>query len=157
MVLLLAGCSNSPQENVIREAYLALKADDWDSFRSLTVTNADLLDRQSRFETTSAADSFVGGDLRPREIQALRDQFERAVNGCIDCLDFESCLFVRLEPPIEGVVTTLSGEEIPSLEYPVRCEMEGPEVSPPGLAPTFLLVPWEGEYRILALKFEPRG
>ena len=67
----LAGCGNSPQETVIHEACLALKAQDWEAYLELTVTEADFLLRENDIDEIEAGESFAGSSLRPEQRRAL--------------------------------------------------------------------------------------
>ena len=152
-LVVLSGCGSSPQEQVIHQACQALKADDWDAYSQLTVTEADFLIRENRIAENEVDQSFAGGHLRPQQRQLLKEQFNRAVRGDELCLDFSRCQFVF--PNLNGtsVFATLSGKKIQLEEYILTIEMDGPEKSAPGLGPYFILAPWEGGYRILALRF----
>jgi hypothetical protein len=149
----LSGCGNSPQERVIHDACQALKAEDWETYLDLTVTEADFLMRENKIVEAEAELSFAGSSLRPEQRQLLKDQFNMAVQGGNRILDFRRCQFVFPILDRTATLTTLSGEEVHTEEYILTIEMDGAEKSRPGLGPHFILARWEGEYRILALKF----
>ncbi len=153
LALLLSGCGPSPQEKTIHLACQALKAQDWEAFSALTITEADFLMAESQIDELDAEQSFAGSSLRPGQIQQLREQFDQAVRGCDHCLDFSRCRYVFPTLSRTSTISTLSGESISVQEFILSIEMDGPEKSAPGMGPLFMLVPWENEYRIQALRF----
>jgi hypothetical protein len=150
---LLAGCGASPQERLIHDACQALKAQDWEAYADLTITEADYLMRQNRIDENEADHSFAGESLRPRQRELLRQQYDRAVQGGPRQLDFGRCQFVFPDLERKRTMKTLSGEEIAIEEYVVAIEMDGPERSAPGLGPIFVLAAWNDGYRIIGLRF----
>ncbi len=150
---LLAGCGASPQEKLIHDACQALKAQDWEAYSHLTITEADYLMRQNRIAETEAENSFAGETMRPRQRGLLREQFDRAVRGGPRQLDFGRCQFVFPTLERRRKMRTLSGEEVPLEEYVVAIEMDGPQRSAPGLGPIFVLAEWEDGFRIIGLRF----
>lgn len=149
----LTGCGPTPQEKLIHDACLALKAQDWDAYFDLTITEADYLLRQNRIDAPGGQGTFAGESLRPEQLAELRAQYDRAVWGGPGQLDFSRCRYVFPTLEREQVRTTLSGERYQVQEYRVEIEMDGPERSAPGLDPVFVLARWDDGYRILALRF----
>lgn len=152
-VAALSGCGASPQERVIHEACQALKAQDWEAYVDLTVTEADYLMRENEIAENEADVSFAGSSLRPEQRQLLKEQFDLAIRGGDRILDFSRCQFVFPTLERKGTLSTLSGEKVPTEEYILTIEMDGGEKSKPGLGPYFLLAEWGNEYRILALRY----
>ncbi|MBU8869949.1 MAG: hypothetical protein KOO60_03630 [Gemmatimonadales bacterium] len=157
VVFSLAGCGPSPQERTIHLACQALKAQDWEAFSKLTITEADFLIAENLRSGRGAESQFARNSLRPEQLQLLKEQFDQAIRGGDYCLDFSRCQYVFPTLNRTSTRTTFSGEIVPVEEYILIIEMDGPERSAPGLGPNFLLVPWEDGYRIQALKFPHRS
>lgn len=149
----LAGCGPTAEERLLHNACLALKAQDWDAYSRLTITEADYLLRQNRLDGPEAEGTFAEDSLRPGQIALLRSQYDRAVRGGPGQLDFSRCRYVYPELSRERVLETLSGEAVEVQEYRVEIEMDGPKRSAPGLGPVFVLARWEKGWRILALRY----
>lgn len=152
-----SGCGPSPSEKTIHLACQALKAQDWEAYSRLTITEADFMMVENNISESEADQSFAGSSLRPKQRQHLREQYEQAIQGCDGCLDFSRCLYVFPTLSATSTITTLGGDDVILEEYILTIEMDGPETSAPGLGPYFILVPWEDEVRILSLRFPRRN
>lgn len=158
-VLLAAGCerrdSTATPEGVVRAAYQAIKANDWDAYEKLTVTTADFILKEYNAQSpVKQQSSYVGSQLKPEEQKRQREEFVRAAAGGAGQLDFRNGAFGMAHLAASGDEQLLNGSVIPVAAYLVALEGQAaPSEEPPG----FVVVKWGSFYKILRLTYPDSG
>jgi hypothetical protein len=139
---------------LIKEAFTAIKKNDWAAYSRLTVTAADFMLRENKIGPFEEKQSYAGSVLKPEEIQSQRAQFESAVEGGDGLIDFRNAEFVALGSIVEkGDHPLLTGGSVPFVAYSVRINVDGKEFDSRELSPRFVVVKWGHKPRLLRLLF----
>lgn len=138
---------------LLREAFEAIAANDYDAFRRLTITSADI--GMSGAKIGPGRGSYSAGSLKPEQEKRQREQFGRAVAGGSGQIDFRGSRFV-------GAGTLVSSGAEPALPqgsyafdvFSLVVEKDGAAIDTRQLVPRFKVVKWRGEWRLMRLVFE---
>jgi hypothetical protein len=151
---LLIGCAAAPDEDVVKKAFTAIKANDWETYSQLTITAADFMQQQAGIGMAQEQLSYIGTTVKPQQQQKQRQQFERAVAGEPGTIDFARVKFLGLGEPIErGTHPLLTGGEMPYTVYVPRLAIDGKELDGHSLVPRIVLVQVGEAFRILELDY----
>jgi hypothetical protein len=153
LALTLAGCSKptSSPEHLVEAAFAAVKMNDWKAYASLTITSADIMLAQDKVKPMKSKMGYTGEVLKPEEVRLHRTQFDRAVSGGADTIDFRQAGFDRAVVVASAEQELLNGNTVPVVFYGVAVKGGNGQVSQ--LDPGFSVVQWGGAYRLLALNF----
>lgn len=114
---------------------------------------ADIMLAQDKVSPMKAKQGFAGGVLKPEQIKAHHDQFDKAVAGAPEVIDFRQASFDRAVKMAAASQELLNGNTVPVVFYGVAIKGGNGQVSQ--LDPGFSVVEWSGGYRLLALVFRP--
>jgi hypothetical protein len=153
----LTGCDLEPtrtEEGVLRAAFTALRKDRWEDYSKLTITMSDFILKEHKINRFAEKQSFAGGILKPEEKAQQKAAYLRAVRGGAGLIDFRRAQFLRAGSVLdEGKLESLSGREVPFRRFSIRMRSGRAEVDSRALSPRFVVVPWQGGYRLLRLEF----
>lgn len=158
--LLLGACKggrNDTDEQLLASCFGAIKANDWETYKRLALTPADILEQVSGSRPRSplkGRQGYVGSVLRPEQMKVHEEAFQRAVRGGKGQIDFARSTFV-------GPGTLLGtqnpwrrmGASFPYRIYSLRVEAGGQAIDTKGLRPIFTVVTWEDKQRLIDLAF----
>lgn len=152
----LVGCSPalSPDEQVVSEAFTALKSRNWAAYKKLTVTSADFVLKAQGLSPFASGQSYAGSVLRPEEKLAQKSDFERATSGSVQLLDRGRADLAGVSKAGAFEKELLVGGRLPVRVYRVILRVDG-KIVPDGRGmPRFLIVDWNKEPRLLGLAFK---
>jgi hypothetical protein len=150
------GCSrsNSSEESLLENVFNALKDEDWEAFQKLTITYADFLLREQKINVFMEKQSYAGGVLKPEEMNKQRKQFEQTIRDKKNQINFKNTSFSSLGSLInETSLELFSDENIFTKTYSLRIQINDQIIDSKNLFPTFTIVRWYEEYRLLNLNF----
>jgi hypothetical protein len=153
----IAGCntnSASPVAKFAEQVFHAIQDEDFGKFEKLTITRADFILKQQKISKFKAKQSYAGGVLKPREQAEQKAQFEQAVNGGDDQIDFKHSEFKSVIEIDEGLLLISEGYSIPSKTLALKLDMDGEIISTEDLPPYFVVVLWHKKFKLLRLEFE---
>ncbi|MCP5053797.1 MAG: hypothetical protein GY940_41910 [bacterium] len=143
-------------EELLKEAFDAIKAGDWNAYSSLTITSADFVLRASGISKFQEKQSYVGSSVKPTEIKRQAEQFHYASKGEEDCILFHKDSFVSTgRLMLTGTHKTLNNVNIPFQSFTIKVKSAEGEIID-NLYPQVVVVKWGDYYRILKLLF-PAG
>ena len=145
---------SSPEEELIRDAFNAIKKNDWKAYSKLTITTADFMLKEHEAGPFEEKQSYAGSILKPEEIERQRLEFDRAVAAGKGIIDFRKAQFVSLGATKETTSEELlTGSTISTTTHSVRIRLDGKETDSRELDPLFVTVKWGDEPRLLRLRF----
>ncbi len=155
------GAKGQPEEKVLgdsvdellKKAFDAIKAGDWQAYSTLTITSADFVLKAMGISRFKAKQSYVGSSVKPAEIKKQTNQFYKAAKGDDDTILFDKDTFVSAGPlKITGTHKALNNVNIPFKMYSLKIKTETGEIMD-DLYPYVVIVKWGEYYRILELVF----
>jgi hypothetical protein len=158
-----SGSSPDPQDTrdnideLLEEAFAAIKNRDLAKYYKLTITSADFVLKQMGISKFKEKQSYVGSSLKPGEINKQIAQFNRAQQVEEKFEDkmiyFDKDTYVSPGKIVDrGILTVVNNVQIPYKIYTVKIKSESGEVLD-DLYPYFMIVQWGGTPRILELIF----
>jgi hypothetical protein len=143
----------TPEEELVHRAFEAIRQEDWDSFYGTTITSADIMMQLNEIGPFQAQQSYLGSSVRPRERRAQRQQFDRALRSSVANANLRTARFVALGNDVQQFdYALLTGGSVPVTSYSMRVDVGGAEVEV--AEPRFVIVEWQEQARLLALRFE---
>lgn len=153
----VAGCTSKTgsEENVVKEAFEAIKEGDLQRYEKITITAADYLLKKQGVSVFKARQTYAGGVLRREERETQRKEFDMAKAGGPGRIDFTGSELVGPGKRVEqGVLPYLEGVRIPYATYSVIIRTaEGKKIDTRNFYPLFMVAAWGDEYRMLGLVF----
>ena len=151
--VILSGCSSptSSPEALVKSAFKAVKANDWQAYAPLIITTADFILKENKVSKFKQKLTYAGEILKPEEIALHKKQFGWAAAGGEGIVDFRQAKFEAATLIASGEQELLDGEVIPVSLYAVT--LKGTAV-PTALSPRFVVVSWGTTYRLLTLRFQ---
>jgi hypothetical protein len=140
----------SPQM-LFKTSFKAIKKNDWSSFSKYVLTMADILQKQMgvKMSKFKQKQSYAGGVLKPEQMKSMKVLFEKAQRNGPRMIIFKESKFA-------GIGTLLDGhpdDKKRGALYSIRIKINGEEIDSKDMYPLFLIMPWEGSWRILDLIF----
>ncbi len=144
-----------PDEIILERAFNAIKHDMWQPFLGISITSVDYVMKELGITHNNARYSREGSVIKPRQIQELKYQFDMAVQGGYNQIDFRNAEFA-------GVGNVLdSGHKIASHDtkyyyrvYSLKLKINGEIIDTKDLRPLFVLSFWDGNFRVIELKYD---
>ncbi len=152
-----AGLSDSPDEQLLRRAFTAIKNKDLEAYRQLTVTSAAFQLQKDKVSPFKAKLGFVGSVLKPEQEKRRDQEFEVAAAGGEKFIDFKNVEFAGAAKTISDELELIGGEKIPIRVLSCKLKSNGKIFDSNELQPYFMLADWHGNPKILKLVFEKEG
>ena len=154
-LLAVAHVPISSEEGLLENVFNALKDEDWEAFQKLTITYADFLLRKQKINAFMEQQSYAGGVLKPEEMNKQRKQFEQTIRDKKNQIDFKNASFISLGSLINesSLELLVSDENIFTKTYSLIIQINDQIIDSKNLFPTFTIVRWYEEYRLLNLNF----
>ncbi len=163
LTIQLGGCESTSTSGkdgykaLLKQAFQAIKQNDWDKYSKLTITEADFDLKQNKVSPFKQKQSYVGSVLKPEQQQQQRQDFQRAITGGEGIIPFATAEYVSVGSVVSsGTAESLAGAAIPYTVYSLKVKSGGSEFDSQNLEPLFVVTQWQGEYRLLNLYFKPR-
>jgi len=156
LLLTLCGCSKptASPERLVEAAFAAIKANDWKAYAPLIITSADIMLTRDKVSPMQAKMSYAGDVLKPEELKRHRAQFDKAVSGGPEVIDFGKVNFKRAVRVSAADQELWNGSSVSVVFYGVALKGGTGDVSQ--LDPGFSVVQFADGYRLLALVFRPQ-
>jgi hypothetical protein len=153
---MLCDCSKptASPEQLVAAAFAGIKANDWKAYAPLTITSADIMLTRDKVSPMQAKMSYAGDVLKPEELKRHRAQFDRAVAGAPEVIDFQKMTFQRAIKVAGADQELWNGSSVSVVFYGVALKGGNGDVSQ--LDPGFSVVQFGDGYRLLALVFRPQ-
>ena len=154
VVIALTTLDFSPKtdEAIIKSAFKALKDGDWETYQSLTVTSAEFILKYNKVSPFKRKMTYAGGVLMPEEKSRQKKEFEHALKGGTDSINFKQAIFVKARLVHQDNRELLEGGSIPIKIYLVEVEQNGKKQT--DLQPAFVVTMWGEKPRLLQLEFK---
>lgn len=149
----VASCAMDPhrsEESLVAAAFSAVARNDWERYRELIITPADLMLQAGKTPPLEAGLTYEGSVLRPEEREQHRQWFDQARRGGPGLIDFSADRVDRVHLVARGERELLSGDLVEVTVYAANVTGGAGRSGP-----LFQVVRWGSEFRILALLFPP--
>jgi hypothetical protein len=140
-------------DELLGNAFKAIRNRDWEGYRKLTVTSADFILKKMKISIIKYKQTFAGSSLKPMELQNHQNKFETLIKmnsgkneGVIDFTNSKYDSMGKLVG--RGVKTTLNNVEIPYQILTLKVKSLTDEIKK-DLLPYFVVVKWGDHYKIL--------
>jgi hypothetical protein len=167
--VVILGCSGSTNsqpsqtksskniDNLLEQAFAAIKSRDRAKYQALTITSADFILKRRGISKFKEKQSYVGSSLKPEEISKQLEQFKQAKKVPEelkeDMIYFDEDTYVSVGKIVDqGVMPTVGDVQIPYKIYTIKVKSESGKVMD-DLYPYFVIVQWGNQSRILKLLF----
>lgn len=148
------GGGTAGDEVLVQRAFEAIKAGDYSAYRELTITTADFVLKREKVNPMMEAQTYAGAVLKPQEQALQRGEFEQAVAGGEDQIDFKTAEWQGLGPLVDsGSQQLFESGSVPYMSYAIKIKQGGESIVSTELRPEFVLVDWGKSRRILRLFF----
>ncbi|MBK6315041.1 MAG: hypothetical protein IPF53_12180 [Blastocatellia bacterium] len=155
----LVGCQlldqTPPEEKVAKAAFDAIKTNNWKAFTEHVATHSDFIMRPDKNANPLTGGHTMGSALiRAEEMDFLHAEFDRAVSGGENLLDFKRAEYVSLGAERKaGVLPLWTEEKVDYTIYSFRVRINGVEQDTAGSWPRFMLVKYEGKPKVFAIMY----
>jgi hypothetical protein len=166
--VVIIGCSgsnnNEPSQKdidkLLEQAFAAIKSRDWAKYQELTITSADFILKQQGISKFKEKQTYLGGSLKPEEINQQLEQFQQAKNAPEelkgDMISFDEDTYVSAGKIVDqGVMPTIGDIQIPYKIYTIKVKSSSGKVMD-DLYPYFVVVQWGSYPMILKMLFPER-
>ncbi len=157
LILGVTACASESaktEQGLLKLVFASLQANNQEEFDALTITPAEIMLDEYDVGPFQEKSSYIGQVLKPEEEQAQAQQFQQAVSGGAEQIDFKHSKFLGVTLLSAGEQELLSGNRIPYKIYGLELEANGQKTDAKTTLPQFVITPWKNEYRLLGLKFE---
>lgn len=155
----IAGCQlldqTPPEEKVARAAFDAIRTNNWKAFTEHVATHSDFIMKPDKSANPLTGGHTMGSALiRAEEMDFMHGEFDRAVKGGENLLDFKRAEFVSLGAERKtGVLPLWTEEQVNYTIYSFRVRIQGAEQDTAGTYPRFMMVKYDGQPKVFAIMF----
>ena len=144
-------------EKLLSNAFAAIKSQDWEQYKALTITAADLVLKRRGISKFKEKQSYIGSSMKPSEINKQLVQFNRVIKVEVsikeDMILFDEDSYVSMGKIVnQGNITTLDDIKIPFKTYSLKVKSQSGKTMD-DLYPYFVVVHWGNQPRLLKLIF----
>lgn len=155
----LVGCQlldqTPPEDKVAKAAFDAIKTNNWKAFTEHVATHSDFFMKPDKNANPLTGGHSMGSAMiRAEEMDFMHGEFDRAVRGGENLLDFKRAEFVSLGAERKtGVLPLWTEDTVNYTIYSFRVKISGAEQDTAGSWPKFLMVKYGGKPKVFAIMY----
>lgn len=146
---------NATVDELVETCFNCIRGRDWETYSAMTITVAEIAEALAAKSGAKKPENRLMRDvLRPGQEKALRAEYDRALTGMLGQIDFNKSEFAGLGAVVDPPRRFGSDPKGPLMTaYSVKLKSGAAVTDSKALSPHFVVVPWEGKWRLLALKY----
>lgn len=156
VLITLSGCGPtlSPDEELAKQIFEAIKQHDEEAYSRLTITSADFDLKRDKVSPFKVGLTYAGSVLRPEMRHRQHKQFEMAIARPTDkCIDFSTCDFAGITGDVTHNQELVGGGSIPTRVRRFLVKKHNTTIDTKEMEPLLLITDWNGKPRVLSLVF----
>lgn len=144
-----------PEEKVAKAAFDAIKTNNWNKFSDHVATHSDFIMKPDKNANPLTGGHTMGtAMIRAEELTIIHADFDRAVKGGENLVDFKRAEFVSLGAERKtGDLPLWTEEKVTYTIYSFRIRINGAEQDTAGSWPRFMMVKYGGKPKVFAILY----